>query len=190
MTAKVRAAILISGQGTNMASLVGHARAADFPARFDLVIADRDCPGIRRATDLGVAARMIPWAKRAGEAEIIRTLMDARIDLVCLAGFMRLISPEFIRHWPGRLLNIHPSLLPQFKGLDAIGQALRAQVPMTGVTVHHVIPEMDEGPVILQQDLPLFPSDDGAALAARIHHLEHALYPAAVRKVLTSAQTR
>jgi phosphoribosylglycinamide formyltransferase 1 len=187
MTGKTRAAILISGQGTNMAALIQHARTADFPARFDLVIADRDCPGLRRSNDLGVSARMIPWAKRTGEAEIIRTLKDSGIELVCLAGFMRLVSPEFIQNWRGRLLNIHPSLLPQFKGLDAIGQAFRARVPVTGVTVHHVIPEMDEGPIVLQQALPVFPTDSLETLETRIHHLEHELYPAAVRRVLTQA---
>lgn len=187
MTERTRAAILISGQGTNMAALIDHARAADFPARFDLVIADRDCPGLNRANDLGAASRLIPWAKRAGEDEIVRTLRNAGIELVCLAGFMRLVSPQFIANWPGRLLNIHPSLLPQFKGLDAIGQAFRARVPVTGVTVHHVIPEMDEGPIVIQQALPLYPTDSLEALAARIHHLEHELYPAAVRKVLAPA---
>lgn len=187
MTAKTRAAILISGQGTNMAALIARSRAAGFPAQFDLVIADRDCPGLERANALGVASRMIPWAKRAGEVDIIRTLKDAGIELVCLAGFMRLVSPEFIRGWPQRLLNIHPSLLPEFKGLDAIGQAFRARVPVTGVTVHHVIPEMDEGPVILQQALPLFSTDTLESLSARIHSLEHELYPAAVRRVLAAA---
>ena len=184
MTDRVRSAILISGQGTNMAALVAQSRAPDFPARFDLVIADRDCPGLAKAAALGVASRAIPWSKRAGEADIVRALKDAGVELVCLAGFMRLVSPEFIAHWPGRLLNIHPSLLPEFKGLDAIGQAHRARVPATGVTVHHVIPEMDEGPVILQQAVPLFPTDSLEALEARIHRLEHELYPAAVRKVL------
>lgn len=187
MSKKIRAGVLISGQGTNMAALIAHARAADFPATVDLVIADRDCPGLRRASEMGVTARMIPWAKRAGEPQIVRTLKDAGIELVCLAGFMRLISPDFIQQWPDRLLNIHPSLLPAFKGLDAIGQAFRARVPVTGVTVHHVIPEMDEGTTILQQALPLFPSDTLAGLEARIHRLEHELYPAAVRRVLTQA---
>jgi phosphoribosylglycinamide formyltransferase-1 len=149
------------------------------------VIADRDCPGVRRSNELGVASRVIPWAKRAGEAEMVLALKDAKIEFVCLAGFMRLVSREFIRHWPGRLLNIHPSLLPDFKGLDAIGQAFRAQVPVTGVTVHYVIPEMDEGPIVLQQALPLFPTDSLETLGARIHHLEHELYPAAVRRVLS-----
>lgn len=187
MTVKVRAAILISGQGTNMAALIERARADDFPARFDLVIADRDCHGVRRSHELGVAAQIVPWAKREGEAHIIRTLTETGIELVCLAGFMRLVSPEFIRRWPDRILNIHPSLLPQFKGLDAIGQAFRAGVPVTGVTVHHVIPEMDEGPIVVQQALPVYPTDTLERLEARIHRLEHELYPAAVRKVLTAA---
>lgn len=184
MSAKPRAAILISGQGSNMAALVAQSHADDFPVQFTLVIADRDCPGLAKSNELGVLARMIPWAKRAGEAEIVRTLMDAKVDLVCLAGFMRLISPEFIAHWPGRLLNIHPSLLPEFKGLDAIGRAHRAGVAVTGVTVHHVVPEMDEGPMILQQSLPVFPSDTLEALEERVHRLEHQLYPASVRRVM------
>lgn len=187
MTGKTRAAILISGQGTNMAALIDRSRAADFPAQFELVLADRDCPGIGRALTLGVAARVIPWAKRAGEAEIVRALKDAKIELACLAGFMRLVSAEFIAHWPGRVLNIHPSLLPDFKGLDAIGQAFRARVPITGVTVHHVVPEMDAGPTVIQQAIPLFPTDTVETLETRIHHLEHELYPAAVRKLLSGA---
>lgn len=185
MSTKTRAAILISGQGTNMAALIAQSRADDFPAQFDLVIADRDCPGVKRGKDLGVASRVVPWAKRAGEAEIVRTLKDAGVALICLAGFMRLISPEFISEWPGRILNIHPSLLPAFKGLDAIGQAYRAGVSQTGVTVHHVIPEMDEGPIVLQQAIPLFPTDSLETLEARIHSLEHQLYPAAIRRALS-----
>lgn len=184
MTGKRRAAILISGHGTNMEALVRKARAADFPASVEWVIADRECTGLQKSVKLGVPTRMIPWAKRAGESEIIRVLKDAGIELVCLAGFMRLVSPEFIQHWPGRVLNIHPSLLPQFKGIDAIGQAFRARVPVTGVTVHHVSPEMDEGPAVLQQAVPVFPTDTLETLATRIHGLEHELYPAAVRRVL------
>jgi phosphoribosylglycinamide formyltransferase 1 len=184
MTQKTPSAILISGKGTNMVALIRSARAADSPIDVKLVIADRDCPGVAKAAELGVPSRVIPWAKRAGEADIIRTLKDAGVELICLAGFMRLISPDFIANWPGRVLNIHPSLLPQFKGLDAIGQAFRASVPVTGVTVHHVIPEMDEGPVVLQQAVPVFPSDTLDALEDRIHRLEHELYPAAIRRVL------
>jgi formyltetrahydrofolate-dependent phosphoribosylglycinamide formyltransferase len=184
MTAKTRAAILISGQGTNMAALIAQSREPDFPAEFAMAIADRECPGLAKASALGVTARAIPWAKGAGETEIIRALKDTGVDLVCLAGFMRLVSKEFIVRWPGRLLNIHPSLLPDFKGLDAIGQAFRARAPVTGVTVHHVIPEMDEGPTILRQAVPIYPSDTLGALETRIHRLEHELYPAAVRKVL------
>jgi phosphoribosylglycinamide formyltransferase-1 len=182
-----RAAILISGRGGNMQALVAASRAPDFPAEFVLVIADREADGLNKAAAMGVEARLIPWAKRAGEPQIIRALQDAGVELVCLAGFMRLVSPEFIAQWPGRLLNIHPSLLPQFKGLDAIGQAFRAQTPVTGVTVHHVIPEMDEGPAVLQQALSIFPTDTLATLEARVHHLEHQLYPAAVRRVLSAA---
>jgi phosphoribosylglycinamide formyltransferase-1 len=190
MTAKTRAAILISGKGTNMVSLLKHAEADDFPAQFVCVIADRECAGLARAEAMGVPATLTPWAKGAGEAEIIRTLREAGVALVCLAGFMRLVSPAFINQWPGRMLNIHPSLLPAFKGLDAIGQSFRARAPVTGVSVHHVIPEMDEGPIVLQQAVPLFPTDSLETLETRIHHLEHQLYPAAVRRVLSEPQTR
>jgi phosphoribosylglycinamide formyltransferase-1 len=168
-----------------MEALIAASRAPDFPAEFVLVIADREAEGLARAAAMGVESRLIPWAKRAGEPKIHQALTDARVELVCLAGFMRLVSAEFANAWAGRLLNIHPSLLPEFKGLDAIGQALAAGARETGVTVHYVVPEMDAGPVILQERVAIMSGDTPATLAARVHKVEHRLYPAAVRKVLS-----
>jgi phosphoribosylglycinamide formyltransferase 1 len=183
---KRRAAILISGRGSNMAALIAASRAPDFPAEFVFVIADREAEGLARAAAMGTPARLIPWAKRAGEPKIHQALLDEQVELVCLAGFMRLVSAEFAHAWAGRILNIHPSLLPAFKGLDAIGQALAAGVTETGVTVHHVVPEMDAGPIVLQERVPVLTGDTHESLGRRIHAVEHRLYPAAVRKVLAS----
>jgi phosphoribosylglycinamide formyltransferase-1 len=190
MSERVRAGILISGRGSNMEALISAAKAPGFPVHFVLVIADRPAEGLAKAEALGVPAHLIPWAKGLGETPIHDALTQARCEFVCLAGFMRLLSPAFVSRWKGRIVNIHPSLLPAFKGLDAIGQALAAGVSETGVTVHHVIPAMDEGPIILQQSVPVFPGDTQQSLAVRIHAVEHALYPAALRSLFPPSPTR
>ena len=190
MSHRTRAAILISGRGSNMVALIEAARSPDFPAEFVLVIADREAEGLAKAAAMGVATKLIPWNRRSGEPLILQSLAEAKVELICLAGFMRLLSAEFVSQWQHRILNIHPSLLPAFKGLDAIGQALNAGVRTTGVTVHHVIPAMDEGPIIAQSEVPIRPDDTAETLAARIHQAEHALYPAAVRKILGEQKAR
>ena len=153
---KRRVAILISGRGSNMAALIKAAKAKDFPAEIVLVISNRaDAGGLVTARENGVAALAIeskPFGKdRAGfEAHLQATLDQHKVELICLGGFMRLFTAEFVQRWYGRMLNIHPSLLPSFPGLEPQAQALRAGVKVSGATVHFVIPETDAGPIVMQ----------------------------------------
>ena len=153
---KRRVAILISGRGSNMAALIDAARLVDFPAEIVAVISNRaDAAGLAKAEASGIATVVIeskPFGKdRAGfEAVLQRSLEEKKVDLICLGGFMRLFTAEFVQRWYGRMLNIHPSLLPSFPGLDPHGQALQAGVKISGATVHFVIPETDAGPIIMQ----------------------------------------
>lgn len=187
---RVRTAILISGRGSNMAALIEAARAADYPAEIALVISNNPhAKGLARAREAGVAAQVIPHpgkAREAFDAEIDTALRAANIELVCLAGFMRILSDGFVRAWDGRLINIHPSLLPAFKGVRAVEQALQAGVAVTGCTVHFVVPELDAGPIIDQAAVRVEDGDTAETLAARIQAEEHRLYPEALRKVAAS----
>jgi phosphoribosylglycinamide formyltransferase-1 len=186
---KRRVAILISGRGSNMAALIEAARLADFPAEIVVVISNRsDAGGLEKARQSGVAAVAIesrPFGSdRAAFEAVLQSALDRhRIDLICLAGFMRLLTADFVQRWSGRMLNIHPSLLPSFPGLDPQGQALRAGVKISGATVHFVIPETDAGPVVMQGAVAVSDDDTAATLAARILRIEHRIYPDAVRLV-------
>jgi phosphoribosylglycinamide formyltransferase-1 len=184
-----RVAILISGRGSNMAALIQAARHQDFPAEIAVVISNRaDAGGLERARASGLSAVTIeskPFgADRAGFEAVLQSALDEhRIDLVCLAGFMRLFTAEFVQRWYGRMLNIHPSLLPSFPGLDPQGQALRAGVKISGATVHFVIPETDAGPILMQGAVGVRDGDTPETLAIRIFGIEHRIYPAALRLV-------
>jgi phosphoribosylglycinamide formyltransferase-1 len=186
---KRRVAILISGRGSNMSALIEAAREQDFPAEIVVVISNRsDAVGLDKARASGVATLTIeskPFGKdRAGfEAVLQSALTQHKIDLVCLAGFMRLLSAEFVQRWYGKMLNIHPSLLPSFPGLDPQGQALRAGVKISGATVHFVIPETDAGPILMQGAVAVRDDDTPETLAARILKIEHRIYPTALRLV-------
>jgi phosphoribosylglycinamide formyltransferase-1 len=192
---KQRVAILISGRGSNMAALIRAAAAEDFPAEIVVVIANRaDAPGLDRAGANGVATLVIeskPFGNdRAGfEALLQEALDDRKIELICLAGFMRLFTAEFVQRWYGKMLNIHPSLLPSFPGLDPHGQALRAGVKISGATVHFVIPETDSGPILIQGAVPVSENDTVDTLSERILEIEHRIYPQAVR-MLASGEVR
>lgn len=191
---KRRVAILISGRGSNMAALIRAAAAADFPAEIALVISNRaDAEGLKKAGASGIATTTIeskPFNDRSAfEAVLQSTLDQHRIDLICLAGFMRLFTAEFVQRWYGRMLNIHPSLLPAFPGLEPQVQALRAGVKISGATVHFVIPETDAGPILMQGAVAVRDDDTAEALAARILEIEHRIYPAALRLV-ASGQIR
>jgi phosphoribosylglycinamide formyltransferase-1 len=185
---KRRVAILISGRGSNMAALIRAAAAADFPAEIALVISNRaDAEGLKKAGASRIATTTIeskPFNDRSAfEAVLQSTLDQHRIDLICLAGFMRLFTAEFVQRWYGRMLNIHPSLLPAFPGLEPQVQALRAGVKISGATVHFVIPETDAGPILMQGAVAVRDNDTAEALAARILEIEHRIYPAALRLV-------
>jgi phosphoribosylglycinamide formyltransferase 1 len=192
---KRRVAILISGRGSNMAALIEAARPQDFPAEIVLVISNRaDAGGLERAKASGITTVTIeskPFGKdRAAFEAVLQTALDQhRVELICLGGFMRLFTAGFVQRWYGRMLNIHPSLLPSFPGLDPQGQALRAGVKISGATVHFVIPETDAGPILMQGAVAVADDDTPERLAARILAIEHQIYPAALR-LLTSGGVR
>ncbi len=183
-----RVAILISGRGSNMAALIAAAGAADYPAEVVLVVASNgEAQGLKRAAAAGVATAVVDAAagadKPAFEAALERTLAEATIDIVCLAGFMRLLSADFVEAWRDRLINIHPSLLPAFRGLDTHARALAAGVRLHGCTVHFVRAAVDEGPIIAQAAVPVLAGDTAETLAERVLCAEHRLYPAALALV-------
>src|SRR3954447_24052662 len=184
---KRRVAILISGRGSNMAALIDAAKATDFPAEIVAVISNRaDAAGLQKAAASGIATVVIeskPFGKdRAGfEAVLQRALDEHKVELICLGGFMRLFTAEFVQRWYGRMLNIHPSLLPSFPGLDPHGQALQAGVKISGATVHFVIPETDAGPIVMQAAVVVRDDDTAETLSQRILGVEHRIYPEALR---------
>src|SRR6266851_4399430 len=192
---KRRVAILISGRGSNMAALIKAAAAEDFPAKIAVVISNRsEAGGLEKARACGVPAVTIeskPFGKdrAAFEAALQSALDQHRIDLICLGGFMRLFTAEFVQRWYGRMLNIHPSLLPSFPGLEPQAQALRAGVKISGATVHFVIPETDAGPVLMQGAVAVRDDDTPETLAERILEIEHRIYPDALR-LLASGRVR
>jgi phosphoribosylglycinamide formyltransferase 1 len=192
---KRRVAILISGRGSNMAALIEATKAADFPAEIVVVISNKaDADGLAKARESGVATVTIeskPYGgdRTAFEAALQSALDRNKVDLICLGGFMRLFTAEFVQRWYGRMLNIHPSLLPSFPGLDPHRQALRAGVKISGATVHFVIPETDAGPILMQGAVAVRDDDTADMLAARILAVEHRIYPGALRLV-ASGQVR
>jgi phosphoribosylglycinamide formyltransferase 1 len=188
MTRK-RVAVLISGRGSNMAALIDAARQTDYPADIVLVISNRpDAGGLQHARDHGIATEIVDH-KRYGKdrAAFERALHDIllahRIELVCLAGFMRVLTPWLVGLWHGRMLNIHPSLLPELKGLHTHERALAAGMREHGATVHFVVPDMDSGPIITQGRVPVHQDDNAETLARRVIAIEHRLYPLALRLV-------
>lgn len=177
-----KTAILISGRGSNLRALIEASRAEDYPAEIALVIANRPkAAGLRYARDAGVTTAVIDhkdFETREDFDEAISERLDADgIDLVCLAGFMRILTDGFVERWRGKLLNIHPSLLPSFRGLNVHERMLDAGVKLAGCTVHFVSSEMDAGPIVGQAAVPVLPGDDAESLAARILECEHLLYP-------------
>jgi phosphoribosylglycinamide formyltransferase 1 len=189
MRMKKRVAILISGRGSNMTALIEAAGARDYPAEVVLVVSNRpDAPGLARAHAVGVATAVVDHApfgenREAFERALDDELRTHRIDLVCLAGFMRLLTPWFVKRWSGRMLNIHPSLLPQFKGLHTHRRALEAGAERVGATVHFVVPELDSGPIVAQDSVAVREGDTEETLAQRVLEVEHRIYPRALRAV-------
>lgn len=185
---KKRVAVLISGRGSNLQALIDAALAPDYPAEIVRVISNRpDAAGLARAASAGIATEVVDHKAFLGRDKFDAAL-DARLkacnaELVCLAGFMRLLTGRFVEAWRDRLINIHPSLLPAFPGLDTHARALAAGVRFAGCTVHFVRTEMDSGPIIVQAAVPILPGDDEARLAARVLDAEHRAYPLAVALV-------
>jgi phosphoribosylglycinamide formyltransferase 1 len=184
-----RVAILISGRGSNMVALIEAAKADDYPAEIALVISNApDAAGLARARDAGIPTELVDHKafgkdREAFDGELDATLQTHQIDIVCLAGFMRVLSPWFVARWNGRLINIHPSLLPAFKGLHTHERAIAAGAREHGATVHFVVPELDSGPIIEQEKVPVLSSDTADSLAARVLEAEHRIYPLALRRV-------
>lgn len=189
--ARKRVVVFISGGGSNMLALARACAAPDFPAEITAVISDKaDAGGLAKAAELGIPTfafeRPAFASKAAHEAAILAKLGELKPDLICLAGYMRLLSADFIRPYQGRILNIHPSLLPLFPGLHTHQRAIDAGEPEAGCTVHFVTEGMDEGPVIAQARVPVMPGDTTDTLAARVLVEEHRLYAEALRKVAGS----
>jgi phosphoribosylglycinamide formyltransferase-1 len=187
--AKKRVAVLISGRGSNMVALIEAAKDPNFPAEIALVLSNRsDAPGLVRARADGIATAVVDHMtfgkdREAFERAVQAMLEDHRVDLVCLAGFMRLLTPWLVRRWEGRLINIHPALLPAFKGLHTHERVLAAGEKTHGATVHFVVAEMDSGPIIAQGKVPVHDDDTPDTLAARVLEEEHRLYPLALKLV-------
>jgi phosphoribosylglycinamide formyltransferase 1 len=187
--ARKRVAILISGRGSNMRALIKAAKSKSFSAQIALVISNNpSAAGLRHARNAKITTTIVdhrPYGKnrQAFERALHAELERHDIDLVCLAGFMRLLTPWFVGRWNGRLLNIHPALLPSFKGLDTHARAIAAGVKIHGATVHFVVPEVDSGPIIAQAATAVAENDTPATLAARVIKLEHRIYPLALRLV-------
>ena len=187
--AKQRVAILISGRGSNMASLIAAAKDDSYPAEIALVVSNRpDAAGLDHAKRQGIATAVVDHTRygkdRAAFEHALQDVLTAhRIELVCLAGFMRLLTPWFVGQWQGRMLNIHPALLPAFKGLHTHERALEAGVKTHGATVHFVSAEMDSGEIIAQAEVPVLAGDTPDTLAARVLEAEHRIYPQALRQV-------
>ncbi len=185
---RTRVAILVSGRGSNMQALIEATRAAEYPAEIVLVISNLpDAAGLDYARTAGVATAVVDHRgfadRRSFEAAIDAQLRAAGTDLICLAGFMRLLTPEFVVAWRDRILNVHPSLLPAFRGLDTHARALAAGVRFSGCTVHFVRAEMDDGPIVAQAAVPVRSDDDAERLARRVLAAEHKVYPQALALV-------
>jgi phosphoribosylglycinamide formyltransferase-1 len=183
-----RTAIFISGRGSNMRALVEAAKAPDYPAEIALVFSNRpEAEGLAFAKSQGIATAAVDHKIYAGRDEFeksVQVLLDLhRIELICLAGFMRLLTPNFVRAWEHRLINIHPALLPAYRGLHTHERALADGVKIHGCTVHFVVPEMDQGPIIAQAAIAVLDDDTPDTLAARVLKQEHLIYPAALARV-------
>lgn len=189
--ARKRVAILISGRGSNMAALIAAAKAEDYPAEIALVLSNvPEAGGLAIAAAEGIATATIDHRAYGRDREAFERAMQAvleahRIDIVCLAGFLRILTPWFVGQWEGRMINIHPALLPAYKGLDTHARALADGATEHGATVHFVTPGMDEGETILQEAVPVLPGDTPETLGQRVLAVEHRIYPLALRMIAT-----
>jgi formyltetrahydrofolate-dependent phosphoribosylglycinamide formyltransferase len=193
---RLKLAILISGRGSNMEAILEAARDPAYPAQPVLVLSNRpDAKGLETATAAGIATAAIDHKtygkdREAFERAMHEQLTEAGVEIIALAGFMRVLTPWFVNKWQGRMVNIHPSLLPKYKGLDTHQRALDAGDTEAGCTVHWVSPGVDDGEIIQQASLPILPGDTADSLAARLLSVEHQLYPEALAKACADIQTR
>lgn len=184
-----RVAVLISGRGSNMVALIEAAKAKDYPAEIAVVVSNRaDVGGLLVASAAGIDTEIVDHTKFGQDRDrfesALQTVLESyRIEIVCLAGFMRLLTANFLEKWQWRILNIHPALLPDFKGLDTHRRVLEANAKIHGATVHFVVPEMDSGPIIAQAAIPIRPDDSEETLAVRVLKVEHRIYPLALKLV-------
>lgn len=194
MTARKRIGVLISGRGSNMSALIEACKEPDYPAEIVIVISNQPgAPGLENAARAGIAGTTIDHtgypSREAFEKDLDGALREAKVDLICNAGFMRLLTQGFVEAWRNRQLNIHPSLLPAFKGLHTHERVIEAGVKITGCTVHFVRTQMDDGPIVAQAAVPVLTGDTVDQLAARVLEAEHRLYPLAL-KLVASGDTR
>ena len=187
---KVKVAVLISGSGSNLQSLIDAAKAEDYPAEIALVISNKaNAFGLQRAQREGIATQLVDhraYESRAKfETALHAALQGAGIEFVCLAGFMRVLGDDFVQKWQGRMINIHPSLLPKYRGLNTHARAIEAGEKEAGCTVHWVVPELDAGPIIAQAAVPIVAEDTVESLAKRVLQQEHQLYPQALKQAVT-----
>ena len=192
---KIRAGVLISGRGSNMMALVEAARAADYPAEVTCVVSNKaDAGGLDFAREHGIATQVIDHkaysSREQFEAALDQFLRSQRVEIIACAGFMRILSAGFVNGWDGRMINIHPSLLPAYKGLHTHERALADGAKVHGCTVHHVTPELDAGPVILQAEVPVLEGDTPDTLSARVLRQEHRIYPQALALLARSLQAK
>lgn len=192
MSERKRIAVLISGRGSNMSALIDAAADPAYPVEISLVLSDKpEADGLAKAREDGITAEAIDRRsfedKPSFEAALTARLEAAGIDFICLAGFMRILSANFVEHWRDRLINIHPSILPSFRGIDTHQRAIETGVKLHGCTVHFVRPEVDAGPIIAQAAVPVFDGDSADTLAARVLEVEHRLYPLALKLVASGA---
>ena len=188
MANQLKLAVLISGRGSNLQALIEATIEPTFPAEITRIISNEpDAAGLERAGEADISSTIVPHRdyldRQSFEAALDKVVRDSGAELIVLAGFMRLLTRDFVDAWRDKLINIHPSLLPSFKGMHTHERALEAGVRFTGCTVHYVRPEMDEGPIIIQAAVPVLPGDDKNDLAARILEQEHVIYPLAVRLI-------
>jgi phosphoribosylglycinamide formyltransferase 1 len=192
--ARLRVAALISGRGSNLQALIDACRQPDFPAEIVLVVSNvPDAAGLERAARVGIPTKTIDHRAFQGrepfEDALDAALSDARVELICLAGFMRILTTPFVQRWQGKLINIHPSLLPKYPGLDTHARAIADGEAFAGCTVHYVVPEVDAGPVIVQASVRILPDDTAATLTARVLKLEHRCYPLALQLIAEERQS-
>ena len=186
--ARLKLGVLISGRGSNLQALIAACAQSSFPAEIVLVVANKpDAKSLGHAQNVGIATGIIEHGdfpdRESFDRAVHEKLESSGVELICLAGFMRLLSSWFVENWHDRIVNIHPSLLPSFNGIDAHAQAIAAGVKLSGCTVHIVRTEMDAGPILVQAAVPVLPNDDADSLAARILGAEHACYPLAVQLI-------